>query len=57
MDTQLIEIEDGVAENESVTVAVRAAIEAAVVAVIEQGDERGFWVIQRQGEIENEKEL
>lgn len=55
MDTQLIEIEDGVAENESVTVAVRAAIEAAVVAVIEQGDERGFWVIQKQGEIDEEE--
>ena len=34
MDTQLVEIEDGVAENESVTVATRAAIEAAVVAII-----------------------
>ena len=46
MDTQLVEIEDGVAENESVTVATRAAIEAAVVGVIEQGDERGYWKIQ-----------
>lgn len=46
MDTQLIEIEDGVAENESVTVATRAAIEAAVVAFIKQGDERGFWKMQ-----------
>ena len=45
MDTQLVEIEDGVAENESVTVATRAAIEAAVVGVIEQGDERGYWKI------------
>lgn len=55
MDTQLIEIEDGVAENESVTVAVRAAIEAAVVAVIEQGDERGFWKIQESEEKESEE--
>ena len=47
MDTQLIEIEDGVADNESVTVATRAAIEAAVVAIIEQGDERGYWKIQQ----------
>ena len=46
MDTQLVEIEDGVAENESVTVATRAAIEAAVVAFILQGDERDFWTIQ-----------
>ena len=56
MDTQLIEIEDGVAENESVTVAVRAAIEAAVVAIIIQGDERGFWKVQeQQGEDESEE--
>ena len=56
MDTQLIEVEDGVAENESVTVAVRAAIEAAVVAIIIQGDERGFWKVQeQQGEDESEE--
>ena len=48
MDTQLVEIEDGVAKNESVTVATRAAIEAAVVAIINQGDERGYWKIQEQ---------
>ncbi len=46
MDTQLIEYEDGEAKNESGTVAVRAAIEAAVVAMIKQGDERGYWKIQ-----------
>ena len=49
-DTNLIEIEDGVADNESVTVAVRSAIEAGVVALIRQGDDRGFWKIQEQGE-------
>ena len=46
MDTQLIEYEDGEAKNESGTVAVRAAIEAAVVAMIKQGEERGYWKIQ-----------
>lgn len=45
MDTQLVEYEDGVAENESVTVATRAAIEAAVLALIKQGDTRGYWKI------------
>lgn len=50
LDTRLVEIEDGVTENESVTFATRAAIEAAVVALIKQGDERGFWVLQKQGE-------
>ena len=49
-DTNLIEIEDGVADNESVTVAVRSAIEASVVAMIRQGDDRGFWKFQEQGE-------
>ncbi len=55
MDTQLVEIEDGVAENESVTVATRAAIEAAVVAIIIQGDERGFWKIQESKGDESEE--
>jgi len=55
MDTQLVEIEDGVAENESVTVATRAAIEAAVVAVIIQGDKRGYWDIQEQKGDESEE--
>ena len=55
MDTELVEYEDGVAKNESVTFATRAAIEAAVVALIEQGDARGFWKIQRPGENSEEK--
>tara|TARA_R100001443_G_scaffold100995_2_gene108572 strand:+ start:1941 stop:2720 length:780 start_codon:yes stop_codon:yes gene_type:complete len=55
MDTELVEYEDGVARNESVTYATRAAIEAAVVALIEQGDARGFWTIQRSGENSEEK--
>ena len=55
MDTELVEYEDGVAENESVTVATRAAIEAAVLALIKQGDERGYWKIQeREGENGND---
>ena len=45
MDTKLLELETGMTENESVTWAVRSAIEAAVYALIEQGDERGFWEI------------
>ena len=56
MDTELIEYEDGVARNEEVTYATRAAIEAAVVAFIEQGDARGFWKIQEPlGEVSEEK--
>ena len=45
LDTQLIEIEDGITQNESNTYSVRACIEAAVLALIEQGDERKYWKI------------
>ncbi len=51
--TQLIEIEDGVGNNESVTYATRTAIEAAVLELIYQGHDRGFWKIE--GYNENEK--
>ena len=44
--TQLIEYEDGVGKNESVTYAVRSAIEAGVFELINQGHDRGFWVIK-----------
>tara|TARA_Y100000361_G_scaffold143905_1_gene151464 strand:- start:555 stop:1541 length:987 start_codon:yes stop_codon:yes gene_type:complete len=46
MDTQLVEIEDGMTENESVTRSLRSTIEAAVLELIYQGDERGFWEIK-----------
>ena len=45
MDTQLIEIEDGMTENESVTRSLRSTIEAAVLELIYQGEENGFWEI------------
>ena len=44
--TQLVEFEDGVGNNESVTYATRVAIEAAVLELIYQGHDRGFWVIE-----------
>jgi curli production assembly/transport component CsgG len=46
MDTRLLELESGMTQNESVTYAVRSAIEAAVLALINQGDERGYWKIE-----------
>ena len=46
MDTKLVEIEDGVAKNEGVTKATRSAIELAVLELIYQGHDRGFWVIK-----------
>ena len=45
MDTQLVEVEDGVATNEGVSKATRSAIELAVLELIYQGHDRGFWVI------------
>ena len=50
MDTKLVEMETGMTQNESVTWAVRSAIEAAVLALIEQGDERGYWKINYSDE-------
>ena len=44
--TQLIEYEDGVGNNESVTYAVRTAIEAAVLELVYQGHDRGYWKIE-----------
>jgi len=44
--TRLVEYEDGVGNNESVTYAVRTAIEAAVLELVNQGHVRGFWKIE-----------
>jgi curli production assembly/transport component CsgG len=41
--TQLIEFESGMTENEANTMAVKVAIEAAVVEMINQGVERNLW--------------
>ena len=46
MDTKLVEIEDGNSFNGSVTYATRAAIEEAILELIYQGHDRGYWVIK-----------
>ena len=46
MDTKLLEFEDGNGFNESVTFAVRSAIEVAVLELIYQGHDRGYWQIK-----------
>ena len=43
--TTLVEYEDGVGNNESVTYATRTAIEAAVLELVYQGHDRGYWEI------------
>jgi len=48
MDTQLVEVEDGVATNEGVSKATRSAIELAVLELIYQGHDRGFWKIEEK---------
>ena len=52
MGTELVEYEDGVGNNESVTYATRAAIEAAVLELIHQGHRRGYWEIEGYNENE-----
>ena len=50
--TQLVEIEDGIGNNESVTYAVRTAIEAGVLELVHQGHDRGYWKIEGYNENE-----
>ena len=56
MDTQLVEVEDGMTENESVTRSVRSAIEASVYELIVQGSKRGFWKIASSNDLDNKEE-
>ena len=42
-NTELIEIESGVVRNESGGLALRAAIETAVLQIIKEGKEAGYW--------------
>ena len=49
-NTELVEIELGNASNESSTIALMKAIEGAVLEIIEQGYEKGFWVLQNNNE-------
>jgi curli production assembly/transport component CsgG len=48
--TELVEIETGIARNESATYATRSAIEAAVYAIIIQGIEDDLWDYKPQEE-------
>jgi curli production assembly/transport component CsgG len=41
--TELVEFESGNAMNESKSIAVQAAMETAVVALVKQGREKGYW--------------
>lgn len=41
--TELVEIESGVAQNESVSIATQRAIETGVLELIKRGNQKGFW--------------
>ena len=43
MGTKLLETEAGISQNESVTYAVRKAIEAAIIQLIEDGEKKKLW--------------
>ena len=54
LDTQLVEIEAGLAVNEPVTYAWRKTIEGAVVELIKAGEVRGLWKYKPKPEPEPE---
>jgi len=43
LGTQLVEVENGVVENESVSIATQKAVEAAVLELILKGKQVGYW--------------
>ena len=45
--TKLVEFETGNAMNESKSIALQSAIEIAIVNIIEQGIEKGFWAYKK----------
>lgn len=42
-NTELVEIENGIVENESINIALQAAVETAVLQTIKEGYESGYW--------------
>jgi curli production assembly/transport component CsgG len=48
--TKLLEIEAGFTQNESVTYAVRKAIEAAVIQIVKTGEEKELWEFKKEKE-------
>jgi curli production assembly/transport component CsgG len=46
LGTESVEIEIGHTQNEPVSYAVRTAVEAAVVEMIKEGADKGFWAFK-----------
>jgi curli production assembly/transport component CsgG len=49
MGTKLLETETGFSVNEPVNYATRAAIEQAVVELVYEGENKGLWKFQQEG--------
>ena len=50
MNTKALELESGVAVNEPVTYAIRTAIEFAILELIYEGKEKGYWKFKEEEE-------
>ena len=48
MGTKAVEAESGYSVNEPVNYAVRAAIEAGIIEIINQGEKEGLWKFKTQ---------
>jgi len=55
MGTKLLEVEAGYTENESVTYAVRKAIDKSIVDMINEGAEQGLWDFKELEDNQNEE--
>ena len=49
-NTELVEIESGIVENESVNIALQTAVETAVLETILEGLELGYWEQRSENE-------
>ena len=55
MGTKLLEVEAGYTENESVTYAVRKAIDKVIIDMINEGSEQGLWEFKELEDDQNEE--
>ena len=51
MGTRMLETEAGITDNESITYAVRKAIEQAVIEIIKEGEKKQLWKFKQEEEI------
>jgi curli biogenesis system outer membrane secretion channel CsgG len=57
MGTKLLEVEAGYTENESVTYAVRKAIDKVIVDMIHEGTKKGLWEFKKVEDDDQKKEI